>query len=155
MATPTVESSLPSDTIIIIFILCLLLGLYCYQIYKNSLLQRQIEHLTVHSQQEKISHARFLRHINHMIRTPVNGISGFLYILQKEIYGNLNKSYHDYINMTHDSIDELMLALDKLEHFSNISDNNISSQILRTQTSLEENDPYVSFTPLKNKYNVS
>lgn len=149
------QSSLSSDNIILIFILFLLFGLYCYQIYKNSILQKQLEALKNHSDQEKISHARFLRHINHTIRTPVNGISGFIYILQKEIYGSLSKPYHDYIHMTHESLNELMLALDKLEHFSNISDNNISAQMLRDQTSFQENDPYISFNPLKNKVHVS
>ncbi|MGD9580229.1 MAG: PAS domain-containing sensor histidine kinase, partial [Vampirovibrionia bacterium] len=57
---------------------------------------------------------RFLQSISHELRTPLNAIIGFTQLLSQQIYGELNDTQADYINLISENSNSLLHMINNL-----------------------------------------
>lgn len=98
-----------------LFILCLIFaGYQSYQLYVWRMKYLALEEKYHHKYDKDI---QFLRQMNHVIRTPLNGILGFLELLQSKIYGTIPKGYDEYITLSLKSGQEMGLILERFSDY--------------------------------------
>ncbi|MFW5883324.1 MAG: PAS domain-containing protein, partial [Verrucomicrobiota bacterium] len=86
----------------------------------NNQLERSITHanqLARKAEAANLSKSRFLANVSHDIRTPLNGIMGFLPLLEKKTSGERERTYLRYIS---ESADSLLTLINDLLDFSKI-----------------------------------
>ena len=129
-------------------VLVVVMGILIYSNYhffqKNKRLEQKISFLEKESHDKLYSELRFLRHINHILRTPLNGIMGVVQLMKAGALGKIPEGYNEYLNLSLDSIRELQGALEKLEHYCNNSGQNVSSSEVRAAAQKSLDDPYVA-----------
>ena len=142
-----------SERICAMMLIVTLSGLLCYKNYQISILQKKFNDLQQLHSTKLHDDMRFFRQINHVIRTPLNGVLVFLELLKMKIYGDIPDAYHEYSHLCHDSVQELQSILEKFAHYCDISHQQTSPDILRQTAVSDEKDPYV--TPkIFNKQNI-
>src|SRR5690606_14256971 len=100
---------------ILLFFLCLIFC--CYQAYQAYIWRIRYQSLEEKYHQKYDKDIQFLRQMNHVIRTPLNGLLGFLELLQARTFGDLPKGYADYVSLCLKSGKEMGLILEKFSHY--------------------------------------
>lgn len=63
---------------------------------------------------------RFLQSISHELRTPLNAIIGFTQLLNQQIFGGLNKTQSDYVELITESSNNLLLMINNILNITQI-----------------------------------
>lgn len=63
---------------------------------------------------------RFLQSISHELRTPLNAIIGFTQLLSQQIFGELNKTQSDYVQLITENGNSLLLMIDNILNITQI-----------------------------------
>ena len=132
------------DRLILIITMSALIYLSFSFIQKNKILKQKISALKKESDEKLYSELRFLRHINHILRTPLNGVVGVVQLMKTGALGKIPEPYQEYLNLSLQSTTELKNALDKLEHYCNNTDQGVLTEDVRKVAQQSLDDPYVA-----------
>lgn len=132
------------DRIVLILVISTLIYLNFQFFQKNKILKHHIALLKKESHDKLYSELRFLRHINHILRTPLNGVIGVVQLMKTGACGKIPEGYEEYLNLSLQSTTDLQNALDKLEHYCNMTDQGVLSDEVRKIAQKSFDDPYVT-----------
>jgi len=132
------------DRLVLIIIMSALIYLNFYFVQKNKRLRQKVALLTKESHERTYAELRFLRHINHILRTPLNGVVGMIELMKSGALGKIPEAYQDYLDLSLQGTKDLRNALDKLEHYCNTTDQGVLSSKVRKVAQAAFDDPYVA-----------
>lgn len=116
-------------------------GLYYYQLFQTIHWKRQALQGQDFYYQRLKSDIRFFKHMNHVLRTPLNGIVGFLELMKIKAYGDLPKPYQEYAALCEQNVTELHKII---THFTHYCDDAYQEIIVQVPITESTDDIYVN-----------
>ena len=94
----------------------------------------------------------FLRNMSHEVRTPLNGITGVLPLLEKRIEPSSKE--HKYIKLIKNSANALEFMLENILSFSKINIQNLELNYKKVDLNIEMNNIHTAITQIDNNSNI-